>query len=81
MLNIGQFCISHQKITAGQHRAHARLAPGTWALKMRFLPILGVKNHENQKFFLPQISLFLGPIDGHYNNFSSDLPFWLYGDF
>ena len=80
MLNIGQFCISHQKITAGQHRAHARLAPGTWALKMTFLPILEVKNSEIQKFSFLQISLFLGQIDGINNIFSSGLPFWLYRD-
>ena len=50
------------------------------ALKTRFLPILGVKNSEIQNFFLLQISLFLGPIDGPNNIFWSGLPFWLYGD-
>ena len=80
MLNLMQFGCTHQKMTFGQQRAHAHLAPSRWALKMRFLPILGVKNSEIQKFFLLQISLFLGPIDGPNNIFLPGLPFWLYSD-
>ena len=51
-------------ILGGDVGAHAHLAPGVKALKMTFLPVLGVKNSENQKIFFLQISIFLGPIDG-----------------
>ena len=74
------YCFTDQKILVGAVGAHAHLAPSVRALKNEFLPILGVKNSENQKFFFPQISLFLGPIDGHLKNFLSALPFWLYND-
>ena len=58
------YCFTDQKILVGAVGAHAHLAPGVMALKNEFLPILGVKNSENQKFFFLQISIFLGPIDG-----------------
>ena len=64
----------------GDVGAHARLAPGVKALKTTFLPVLGVKNSENQNFFFPQICLFLGPIDGTNDIFCSGLPFWLYSE-
>ena len=81
MLNLMLFWITRQKIWAGERGANPFLAPGIRALKMRFLPILGVKNSEIQKFFFLQISLFLGPIDGPNNIFWWGLPFWLYSDF
>ena len=77
MLFIELWGFTHQKILIGQHRAHVHLAPGVRALKNRFLPILGEKNFEIQNFFFLQISLFLGPIDGISNIFSSSVPFWL----
>ena len=45
------------------------------------LAILAKKSFEIPKFFLPQISLFIGPIDGISNIFSLDQPYWLYSDF
>ena len=45
------------------------------------LAILAKKSFEIPKFFLPQISLFIGPIDGIINIFSLDQPYWLYSDF
>ena len=72
------YCFTDQKILVRAVGAHAHLAPGVRALKNEFLPIFGVKNSENQKFFFPQISLFLGPIDGPNNIFSWGLAFWLY---
>ena len=56
------------------------MAHGVKAPKMTFLPILGVKNSENQNFFFLQISIFLGPIDGINDIFWSGLPFWLYSE-
>ena len=50
------------------------------APKTTFLPILGVKNCEIQKFFFLQFSKFLGPIDGTNNIFLSGAPFWLYSE-
>ena len=70
MLFIELFWWTDQNILAGAVGAHPLLTPGAGALKTRFLPILGVKNPEIQNFFLPQISLFLGPIDGLNNIFS-----------
>ena len=55
-------------------------AHGVRAPKMTFLPILGVKNPEIQKFFFLQFSIFLGPIDGTNDIFCSGLPFWLYSE-
>ena len=45
------------------------------------LTILAKKSFEIPNFFLPQISLFIGPIDGISNIFSLDQPYWLYSDF
>ena len=80
MLFIELFWCTDQNILAGAVGAHPLLAPGAGALKTRFLPILGQKIFEIQKFFFPQISLFIGPIDGLSNIFWSGLPFWLYID-
>ena len=80
MLFIEVWGFTDQKILIGKRRAHVRLAPGVEALKMTFLPILGVKNSENQNFFFLQISIFLGPIDGINDIFLSGLPFWLYSE-
>ena len=77
MLFLEVFCITDQKILAGAVGAHPVLAPGSKAPKTRFLPILGLKNPEIQKFFFLQISLFVGPIDGICNIFSPGVPFWL----
>ena len=81
MLFIELFYFTDQKILAGAVGAHALLPSGVKALKNRFLPILGWKNSEIQKFFFLQISLFIGPIDGISNIFSLDQPYWLYSDF
>ena len=77
MLFIELFCFTDQKILAGGVGAHALLAIGVRALKNRFLPILGRKNSEIQKFFFLQISLFIGPIGGTNNIFLLGLMFWL----
>ena len=45
-------------ILGGDVGAHARLAPGVKALKTTFLPVLGVKNSENQKFFFFKSAFF-----------------------
>ena len=81
MLFIELFCFTDQKILAGAVGAHALLPSGVKALKNRFLPILGRKNFEIQKFFFLQISLFVGPIDGINNIFFSEEPYWLHRDF
>ena len=80
MLFIEIFWCTDQKILAGKRRAKILLAPGVKALKTTFLPILGVKNSENEKVFFLQIILFLGPIDGINNIFLSGAPFLLYSD-
>ena len=81
MLFLEVFCITDQKILAGAVGAHLLLAPANKAPKTRFLPILGLKNPEIQKFFFLQISLFVGPIDGINNIFFSEVTYWLYKDF
>ena len=45
------------------------------------LAILAKKSFEIPKFFLPQISLLIGPIDGIINIFSLEQPYWLYNNF
>ena len=80
MLFIELFCFTDQKILAGAVGAHALLPSGVKALKNRFLPILGRKNSEIQKFFFLQISLIIGPIGGTNNIFLLGLPFWLHSD-
>ena len=77
MLFIELFWFTDQKILAGAVGAHPLLPPGVKALKMTFLPILGWKNSEIQKFFFLQISLFIGPIGGTNKIFLLGLPFWL----
>ena len=69
------------KSLAGAVGAHPFLAPRSKAPKTTILPILRRKILEIQNFFLLQISLFIGPIDGINNNFLLGLPFWGYGDF
>ena len=81
MLFIELFCFTDQKILARAVGAHALLPSGVKALKNRFLPILGWKNPEIQKFFFLQISFFVGPIDGINNIFFSEVTYWLYKDF
>ena len=80
LLFIELFRFSDQNILGGAVGAHPLLASGVKALKNRFLPILGRKKSEIQKFFFLQISLFIGPIDGTNNIFLSGLPFRLYSD-
>ena len=80
MLFMDLWGITHQKILVGNPGRKSLLAPGVQAPKTTFLPILGVKNPENQKFFFLQISIFLGPIDGINDIFWSGLPFWLYSE-
>ena len=77
MLFIELFWFTDQKILAGAVGAHLLLPLGVKALKMTFLPILGWKNSEIQKFFFLQISLFIGPIGGTNKIFLLGLPFWL----
>ena len=81
MLFLEIFGCTDQKILAGAVGAHPLLAPGVRALKTMFLPILGRKNFEIQKFFFLQISIFVGPIDGINNIFFSGVPFLVYNDF
>ena len=73
MLFIELFWFTDQIFLAGAVGAHPLLAPGSKAPKTRFLPILGLKNPEIQKFFFLQISLFVGPIDGINNIFFSEV--------
>ena len=62
MLFMDLWGITHQKILVGNPGRKSLLAPGVQAPKTTFLPILGVKNSENQKFFFLQISIFLGQL-------------------